>query len=291
MKGTFVFNLEPLGPFKFVSKPYILAMKPIEIPETQRKRVAWWKFDEPEGDAMSDSSGTDPLGTLVGGPQWQPGGGKVGGALAFDGVDDYTDCGSHEDLNLTRAVSVSAWIKLAGPAEDQKIVGNQDNISGGYKVGVYDNKLELEIRDSSNLYTNNRFVEGGTVLEPGVWYHVVGTYCQGGSIKVYVNAKLDREIVTPSILAPSAGTLKIGREPFSDLFWFNGLMDDLQIYNYPLAEAEIASLYSGKAPIAAVNEFDISSGGNRRNWTVISVIFAVSAVAAAIAVLKMTKVL
>ena len=54
---------------------------------------------------MTDSSGNDHVGTLMGGPQWQPDGGKVGGALAFDGVDDYIDCGTPEDLNLTKASS------------------------------------------------------------------------------------------------------------------------------------------------------------------------------------------
>ena len=75
--------------------------------------MAWWKFDETEGDTATDSSGQNHSGTLIGGPQWQPSGGKIGGALAFDGIDDYIDCGSREDLNLLGAVSVSAWIKLA----------------------------------------------------------------------------------------------------------------------------------------------------------------------------------
>ena len=282
MKGTFVINLEPLGPFKFVSKPFILALTPIEISQEGRKLVAWWKFDETEGDTATDSSGQNHSGTLIGGPQWQPSGGKIGGALAFDGIDDYIDCGSREDLNLLGAVSVSAWIKLAGPAQDQKIVGNQDNASGGFKVGLFGNKLEMEVRDSSNVGISNRSVEGGTTLEPGVWYHVVGTYHQGESMKTYVNAKLDREFTIPGMLAPSGGTLKIGCEPFYDLYWFNGLIDDLQIYNYPLAETEIAALYSGESPpvvaqvkVPAVTEEEPEKKGN---WIPISIVVAIAVV-------------
>jgi hypothetical protein len=223
-------------------------MTPVEIPEAERKLLAWWKFDETEGDSISDSSGNSYSGKLIGGPKWQPEGGKVNGALSFDGIDDYIDCGLHDGLNLADAVSVSAWIKLAVSAKDQKIAGNQDDLSGGYKLSIYSGKAELEVRDSGNLLRNNRFVDGGTILEPGVWYHVVGTYCKGGYIRTYLNGKLDRELATPSILAPSTGTLKIGREPFSELYWFKGLMDDLQIYNYPLSEAEVAELYSGEGP-------------------------------------------
>lgn len=262
-----------------MSKPFILALSPVVIPQAERQLLAWWKFDETEGDTMNDSSGHNFSGTLVGGPQWQPDGGNAGGALTFDGVDDYVDCGSPENLNLSNAVSVSAWIKLTGPAKDQKIITNQDDQSGGYKVTIYNNKLELEIRDSGNMPTQNRYVAGGTELEPNVWYHVVGTYCQGDSIKTYVNGKLDREITTPGILSPSAGALKIGREPFHDKYWFNGLMDDLQIYNYPLSETEVAGLFSGQLPsIAAQIETPMVDSEEQKEgsgWIPVAVILAV----------------
>ena len=77
LKGTFVFNLQPLGPFKFVSKPYTLALSPLKIPEVKRKLVAWWKFDETEGSNANDSSGNNNMGALAGGPQWQPANGKI----------------------------------------------------------------------------------------------------------------------------------------------------------------------------------------------------------------------
>lgn len=258
----------------------------------EHKLVAWWKFDEAEGNNAGDSSGNDFAGTLFGNPQWQPTGGKIGGALAFDGIDDYIDCGSHASLNLTGGVSVAAWIKLNGPTEDQKIVSNQGGVSG-YKVSIYDNKVELEIRGSSLAI--NRSVEGGTVLEPGTWYHIVGTYGQGGSIMTYVNAKLDRELETTSILAPSTGTLKIGRESFDygDMYWFKGLMDDLRIYNYPLSQAEITALYSGKILPATTQTEVLATAeeepGTGSNWIPVLVIVIIAAAVAGLAT-RMKKV-
>jgi len=258
--GTFIATLEPLGPFKFECKPYVLALSPIKIPKADRKLVAWWKFDEAEGGEAADSSGNNLIGTLNGNPQWQPSGGKVGGALSFDGVDDYLDCGDDSSLNITNAVTVTAWVKLSESVEDQKLVGNQDDLSGGYKFGVFSNKVELEIRDSGNVPTQNRLVEGGTALELGTWYHLVGTYCQGGSIKTYVNGKLDREVAVASLLAPSTGTLKIGREPFGNMYLFNGLMDEVSIYNYALSEADVAEIYSGKSPLAVAPIATLAAG-------------------------------
>jgi hypothetical protein len=289
LKGTFVFNLEPLGPFKFVSKPYVLSFTPVIIPQTERKLVAWWKFDEAEGNNAGDSSGNELTGTLTGNPQWQPTAGKNGGALAFDGIDDYIECGRDEGLNISGGLTIAAWIKLAKSTIDQKVASNQDNITGGYKLSIFSGKAELEVRDSDNLLRNNRFVDGGTILETGVWYHIVGTYSQGDSIKTYVNANLDREQETLTVLAPSTGPLKIGCEPFNGGCLFNGLMDDLQIYNYPLSENEVAALYAGKElpsttpGILAVSGEKTSTG----NYLILAlVVVIIATVAAGLAIRK-----
>lgn len=285
--GTLTFNLQPLGPFKFVSQPYVLSLTPLTIPQEERKLVAWWKFDEAEGANASDSSGNNKIVQLVGGPQWQPAGGKVGGALEFDGDDDFIDCGPDEKLNITGGVSIAAWIKLSKSTPDQKIAGNQDNISGGYKLGIYGDKAEFEVRDSGNSLRNNRFIDGGMILQPDVWYHIVGTYSQGESIKTYVNAKLDREQQTLNILAPSTGTLKIGREPFSDLYWFNGLIDDLQIYSYPLSETEVAALYEGKEIQSTAPKILAASGertGTSNYLILVLLVVIIAAAAAALAI-------
>ncbi|NQT01651.1 MAG: LamG domain-containing protein [Planctomycetes bacterium] len=287
MTGTFVVNLEPLGPFKFECKPYVLALSPVKIPEADRKLVAWWKFDETEGGIATDSSGNNIIGTLNGNPQWQPSGGKVGGALAFDGDGDFIDCGHVEGLNITGAVTIAAWIKLSKSTDDQKIAGNQDDISGGYKLSIFSDKAELEVRDSGNALRNNRFVDGGTILQPGVWYHIVGTYSQGGSIKTYVNAKLDREQGTTNILAASSGPLKIGCEPFSGICLFNGLMDEISIYNYALSEADVAEIYSGKSPPTVAQIATLAAGekpaGWGRNFVPVLIIMIIAVVAAGLA--------
>jgi len=261
------------------------------IPQTERKLVAWWKFDEAEGVNAVDSSGNKLAGTLTGNPQWQPEAGKIGGSLAFDGDGDFIECERNEDLNITGAVTIAAWIKLSKSTTDQKIAGNQDNISGGYKLSIFSDKAEFEVRDSGNLLRNNRFVDGGTILQPDVWYHIVGTYGQGGSIKTYVNAKLDREQETTNILAASSGPLKIGCEPFSGGCQFNGLMDDLRIYNYPLSDAEVAALYAGKElPTMVAKTGIIAASGEKPEtsnyWMLVLAVVVIAAVAVGLAIRK-----
>jgi hypothetical protein len=203
--------------------------------------VGWWKF---ENDVLDSAGNND--GIANGSPTYSAG--IDGQAINLDGINDYVDCGSDASLNVTDAVTIAAWIKLSGPAADQKIAGNQDGSTGGYKFGVYNNLLEFEIRTSANAGTLNRSVSGGTALTPGVWYHVAGVYSQGDYIRTYIDGMLDRELVTTSVLGSSSGPLIIGREPFNAILFWDGLIDDLRIYNHAMSSSEIFSI-AGGSPI------------------------------------------
>jgi hypothetical protein len=224
--------------------------------------AAQYKFD---GD-VQDSSGKGNNGTINGDPTWVAAG-KVGSALRFDGAGDYVDCGAGATLNITNGVTIAAWIKLSVTGLDQKIAGNQDNTTGGYKFGVYsNNRVEFEIRTSAGAGTLNRSVAGGTALATDIWYHVVGVYSEGNYIRTYVNGVLDRALTTTAVLGTSTGTLKIGCEPYTTTAnFFNGIIDDLRIYNKALSAGEIAYLADetpadGKLYIAVPSVAELYSG-------------------------------
>ncbi len=216
-----------------------------EISITDPSLVAWYRFD---GDA-SDSSGNDLHGTEMGNPTYEAG--VFGQAISLDGNGDYVDCGYDPNLNIINEVTVAAWIKLSATGFDQKVGSNQSGIAGGYKMTVYfDNKVEFEIRTSQNTAILNRDVGGGTVLQQDVWYHVAGVYSQKGNyIRTYVDGNFDRELVTTQVLGASQGPFMIGCEPFEPGFHdhhFNGVMDDVRIYNRTLTEAGIQVIMQGE---------------------------------------------
>ncbi|MHC4158980.1 MAG: hypothetical protein ACYSSO_07855, partial [Planctomycetota bacterium] len=71
--------------------------------------IAHWKFDEGSGSTAYDSAG-DNDGTLVNGPVWTTG--QIGGALSFDGVDDYVNISS---FSMPQdSFTIQMWIKKRG---------------------------------------------------------------------------------------------------------------------------------------------------------------------------------
>jgi chitodextrinase len=71
--------------------------------------VAAYSFDETSGGTASDVSGNGNVGTISG-AAWEPGG-KHGGALSFDGVDDWVTVADAPSLELSPAMTLEAWVK------------------------------------------------------------------------------------------------------------------------------------------------------------------------------------
>jgi len=210
--------------------------------------VGFWSFNGPDfTDKVYDKSGNSNNGYVIGvATSSVKGIGKIGQGVTLNG-SSHVDFGSAAALRVTDTLSLSAWIKLGTLGTDKKIAGNDNNVNGGYKLGVYsDDKVELEIVSSGGFSSNIRNTNGGTALQRERWYHVVGMYSDSGDfIQMYVDGALDRSTSTTRILAaPTSGTFQVGKEPFASSFFFNGQIDEVRIYNRILTPAEIKQLYN-----------------------------------------------
>lgn len=195
--------------------------------------VAYWRFDEEDGDMAFDSTG-DYAGILMGGPVWRPDGGKRNGSLEFDGSDDYINVSAV--LNPSSgAFTVCTWIK--GGAAGQVVVSQADgNGFGGTWLGI----------DSAGgkLYTDLCFFElvSEIAVIDGQWHHI-GLVWDGLRRSLYVDGQ---EVASDDndLMALSAnGDLHIGTGKTLDAgSFFSGLIDDVRIYNTNLTIEEIAAL-------------------------------------------------
>jgi hypothetical protein len=207
--------------------------------------VGWWKFDEGKGTSAADSSGYGHAGTLMGNPKWQPTGGKVGGALEFDGDGDYVNLGKSPDFDLAEQITIAAWIKVNRfDKEWQAIIAKGDSAWRMQRVRQTDN-LEFACSGLAVPGTEWGDIYGNMSVNDGQWHHAAGVY-DGSKLYLYVDGKLD-------VSSNASGDINVNDHPVyigenaeqTGRFW-NGLIDDVRIYNYAISGEQITSLSKGQ---------------------------------------------
>jgi hypothetical protein len=180
---------------------------------------------------LDDATSFDKAGTPYNTPAYSTG--VINNSLELNGTDDYVVVLNDPNINFAGNITVSAWVWMDTGGRDQKIAGNQNNSSGGYKFGIYtNNKVEFEIRNSANVPSLNRGVSGGTVLSAGQWYYLAGISSDVlDSIKTFVNGIPERPFKKTGILGIASDNLTIGKEPFLSNYYFDGRFDELRISN------------------------------------------------------------
>lgn len=233
--------------------------------------VAEWKFDENTGTSAFDSSGNGNTGTLTNGPTWATG--KSGSALSFDGSDDYvavTSGSSIEDI-YNGGGTVSAWIYPASDGEgDQGRIVEKWPSGGGWTFFVRNQSGSfIDVWFSYNFSTTNGAWYASS-FPVNVWSHVTITYDRGSSTNipdiyrngVKLNVTTDTAASGTS-LADSGSSMYIGNRSTPDRT-FDGLIDDIRIYNYVRTPAQIAWDYNRGGPVGwwKMNEGYASGTGN-----------------------------
>jgi len=155
-----------------------------------------------------------------------------GGCMSFDG-NDYINCGNNSDLNLTNSFTLSTWIKIAGYL-------TEDSIAVIWKEAQFGLRVEKSSRESRGyIFTSSWSAVSGPALSSDLWYHLVLEY-DGAYGRIYTNGVSSQNYLMSK---PSQQTypFQIGIQGGSR--WFNGLIDDVRIYNSALSSAQIKQEY------------------------------------------------
>ena len=222
--------------------------------------VGLWLLNEAGGLSAYDLSGNNNHGTLTNQPTWTSG--RFGQALSFDGVNDYVDCGNKASLNPTEALTVESWVKFnfldytGKTGELLAIAGKGFPDAADPNYGwwfSYDNRNNRKafhytcFGNSAGGYAGgvNNFAGTayGYTFSTGVWYHLAFTITQTEA-KLFINGA--QHGPTKSIsnlqLADTTRTLRIGKLSSVNSYW-DGLIDEVRIYNRALTSEEILEHY------------------------------------------------
>ena len=200
--------------------------------------VGHWTFDEGSGSTALDSSGNNSSGTISG-PSWATG--RIGSALSFDGSNDYVRVPYKSNLQLyNSSFTFSSWIKSTDSDEGMIVVRDSgNNTYNEWYFGLNHNNLNgnLSIWDGSNWHATS-----SANVNDGGWHMATITY-DGSVIRMYKDGNL--VATTSSVTTNYSSTDDIyigGRNPALPRY-FNGVIDDVRVYNRALSASDISELF------------------------------------------------
>ncbi|MBN2128742.1 MAG: hypothetical protein JW741_04570, partial [Sedimentisphaerales bacterium] len=224
-----------------------------EIPVTDESLLAWWTLDEGEGTTVVDWSGHGHHGTFAGDADWADG--YFGGAVGFDGRGDSVNFGTPEDLYLPQNYTYTVWFKVGqninGNSDAQYLlcIGSRSDLVFGVEdnVGV-DGDLALHYYDTEPGF--HSLGVGQTVWSADEWHMVAGTRDATGH-KIYLDGELrNSDTNTNEDNYATTRIISIGAMGWNNDEYYNGLIDDVRIYNRALDEAEIQQVMRGNPLLA-----------------------------------------
>lgn len=220
-----------------------------------RGLVGHWTFDDGEGTMARDVSGGGNHGTVMGGAKWSKG--IIGGALEFDGMDDFVSIPNETAFDITGSITVSAWIRVESFTKSwQAIVTKGDRAwrlhraSSRKSVGFACS--DLSRNQTGDLLGNKDVADGG-------WHHAAGVL-DGTKMSIYVDGALDASAESSPNISVNDYSVLIGANAQASGRLFHGTIDDVRIYDRALSVDELRALVKagGVTPPAASHPVAVS---------------------------------
>jgi len=199
--------------------------------ELDENTVGLWHFNEGSGHGAHDETSYQNDGSISG-AEWSDG--KFGGALGFDGIDDYVLVPNSPSLNV-ESITMEAWIMLRS-VEQWSPIGGMKYLGYGLQYGEWD-QFRAHVWGGGLKWYETPFH-----LDLGRWYYIAMTFdASTGELVCYVDGmKVDERFEGSDPINYSNSNLVFGRG-WTETMWnlFNGKMDEIRISNRARSENEL----------------------------------------------------
>ncbi|MBL8798599.1 MAG: protein kinase [Planctomycetia bacterium] len=169
---------------------------------------------------------------------------KTTGGKLFEGLKDFVEV-PHADELEPASMTVEAWVyPLSLPEQDEKrrwLVNKNvhENTEGHYALMILGNQVGAYLNIGGGDGNKKEAWSRGDLLKKDRWQHLAFTY-DGFGLRVYHDGVEVALAVVDKQRVPGKTPLVIGRRQDGyDKSAFHGKLDDIRIYNRPLAEAEL----------------------------------------------------
>jgi prepilin-type N-terminal cleavage/methylation domain-containing protein len=223
--------------------------------------ISEWKFDElttaVQGSSIQDTWSGGNTGTLStnsdGLDKIKTGSNCVSGnCLSFDGTDDYVYVSGSDstssNLAITGAITLSAWVKFNNTSTSQFIIGRGLAFASNGNYGYALTRLNStsKIRFETYSTTAGDWLASTSTFNDNNWHYVVGTWdgtINAAGKKIYIDGTLDSQGTSLiSVIGQPSYEFRVGKDGAGN-YKFNGLIDDVRIYNTAIPTSQIKEQY------------------------------------------------
>ncbi|MBO3100275.1 LamG-like jellyroll fold domain-containing protein [Gelidibacter pelagius] len=156
--------------------------------------------------------------------------------LVFEGDNEYISFGDHYDLD--GSFSIEAWIKPANLTGTKTIISKRNGtaLTNGYDLSLVENNLRFRFNGSGIAANQN--------ITSNRWHHVAVTY-NGTSYRMFIDGFVVRTSTAGAAPITNSNKALIGAMDNTDnspTHYFNGVIDEVRIWNKALSETQIREM-------------------------------------------------
>ncbi|QSV44723.1 DUF2341 domain-containing protein [Geobacter benzoatilyticus] len=229
--------------------------------------MAFYPFSENAGTTTGttkDLSGTgnDLTLTSIGAPYGIVAGGPYGNALSLNGSGQWANRAA-PNVPTGSVATVEAWIypKAYADATYNGIVSWSSRACNGLGFAL---SIQNSGRPSMPTWCNDYVPASGTAATTNAWNHVAAVL-NGQSATIYVNGQSLGTTTLPYLPNLSSINLAIGVLDYPGRY-FNGMIDEVRIYNRALTAQEITSRYAATIPTMTIGAEEQAGGCYTSDW-------------------------
>ncbi|MBN2450711.1 MAG: glycoside hydrolase family 99-like domain-containing protein [Lentisphaeria bacterium] len=231
-----------MGPYDTAVRGYyrqreeLRALLSLRVTKGERREpglIGWWAFDEAGDSPLASDYAGNGLGGHVEGASRAPG--FDGGALVCAGGCVVIE--SHRLLAPRQGMTLEAWVRTDTPGQSDRWFVNRifgGNTASGYRMGLSQGRpcFAVPVSDWSH------HLVGEEPLPVGRWVHLAGT-CDGTALRLYMDGRECGSMPRAGEVRPNAFHLCLGNFEIGHAAHFQGLLDEVRLYNRALSAEEV----------------------------------------------------
>ncbi len=243
--------------------------------------IGYWNFEDGTSPSVIyDKSGSGVHGSVIGSPMWSAG--LRGQAIEIRNSSGHIVLGTSNDYNYgdSQDFSVSVWVKTDAIVNDGPVIGNKNWASGaniGWVIAPRPATGSWQWNYRGELGSRLDYRPSSPALADNQWHMLTVTHDRAGNATFYFDGAKQSQIdISASPGSIHAGYPTVigtdGTQGTAYNRWWNGLIDEVSMWNRALSESEVAELFGSGQGVSLVAPIAVMPLKSERNVDVSTIL-------------------